>query len=236
MKLTLKNLQQQTFTLDIDPDISVKQLKEKIEAEKGSESYAVDCQKLIYAGKIMTDEDKISKYNIDEKKFVVVMVTKTKPASASAAPTTAAPAAASASKAESDKKTPDEKPPASPMDASSSAPSGGESGESKDEKKSEEVDDLMARIEAEQPPDYQNGGGDEDDGHNPPIPGLEQSPQPPEYPVAVGVEAQQQLAPPPPPPVPCSVLVAVVVGIALGSVVTSIAGRRPTLQQRSLLG
>jgi len=138
MKLTLKNLQQQTFTLDIDPDISVKQLKEKIEAEKGSESYAVDCQKLIYAGKIMTDEDKISKYNIDEKKFVVVMVTKTKPAPASAAPTTAAPAAASASKAESDKKTPDEKPPASPMDASSSAPSGGESGESKDEKKSEE--------------------------------------------------------------------------------------------------
>ena len=81
----------------------VKQLKEKIEAEKGSESYAVDCQKLIYAGKIMTDEDKISKYNIDEKKFVVVMVTKTKPAPASAAPATAAPAAASASKAESDK-------------------------------------------------------------------------------------------------------------------------------------
>ena len=51
----------------------------------------------------MTDEDKISKYNIDEKKFVVVMVTKTKPAPASAAPTTAAPPAASASKAESDK-------------------------------------------------------------------------------------------------------------------------------------
>ena len=43
----------------------------------------------------MTDDDKISKYNIDEKKFVVVMVTKTKPAPATAA--------ASASKAESDK-------------------------------------------------------------------------------------------------------------------------------------
>lgn len=132
MKLTLKNLQQQTFTLDIDPDITVKQLKENIEKEKGAESYAVGCQKLIYAGKIMADDDAISKYNIDEKKFVVVMVTKTKPAAAPAAAASAAPAAAaSAAAAESDSKK-DE-----PMETTTE-PAAAAAPEKKEEKKSDE--------------------------------------------------------------------------------------------------
>ena len=59
-------------------------MKENIEKEKGADAYPVSSQKLIYAGKIMVDEDTISKYNIDEKKFVVVMVTKVKPAAAPA--------------------------------------------------------------------------------------------------------------------------------------------------------
>lgn len=76
--------------MEIDPEITVKVLKERIEKEKGADSYAVASQKLIYAGKIMADDDTINKYNIDEKKFVVVMVTKCKPAGSASTSTTPA--------------------------------------------------------------------------------------------------------------------------------------------------
>ena len=61
-------------------------MKKEIEAKKGSE-YAVNCQKLIYSGKILSDESPINAYNIEENKFVVVMVTKSKAAAAAAATT-----------------------------------------------------------------------------------------------------------------------------------------------------
>jgi len=54
----------------------VKALKEKIEAEKGRDSFPVAGQKLIYAGKILQDDTPIKDYKIDEKNFVVVMVSK----------------------------------------------------------------------------------------------------------------------------------------------------------------
>ena len=65
-------------------------MKERIEKEKGVDAYPVASQKLIYAGKIMADEETINKYNIDEKKFVVVMVTKGKPATPAASSATPA--------------------------------------------------------------------------------------------------------------------------------------------------
>ncbi|TFK01364.1 gastric inhibitory polypeptide receptor [Platysternon megacephalum] len=64
----------------------VRVLKEKIEAEKGKEAFPVSGQKLIYAGKILSDDVAIKEYKIDEKNFVVVMVTKTKSNSGVPAP------------------------------------------------------------------------------------------------------------------------------------------------------
>lgn len=58
------------------PCPQVRALKEKIEAEKGSDAFPVAGQKLIYAGKILSDDVPIREYRIDEKNFVVVMVTK----------------------------------------------------------------------------------------------------------------------------------------------------------------
>ncbi|CAG2215408.1 HR23 [Mytilus edulis] len=91
MIITLKTLQQQTFKVEIGEDELVKKLKEKVEAEKGKETFPAGGQKLIYAGKILDDEKKIAEYKIEEKNFVVVMVTKPKAAPAKPAETPAAP-------------------------------------------------------------------------------------------------------------------------------------------------
>ncbi|KAE8632812.1 hypothetical protein XENTR_v10001681 [Xenopus tropicalis] len=96
MQITLKTLQQQTFKIDIDGEETVKALKEKIELEKGKDAFPVAGQKLIYAGKILNDDTALKEYKIDEKNFVVVMVTKPKGAACSSTPTPAASQPASA--------------------------------------------------------------------------------------------------------------------------------------------
>ncbi|XP_077593208.1 UV excision repair protein RAD23 homolog B [Stigmatopora nigra] len=96
MHITLKTLQQQTFKIEIDEEETVTTLKERIEQEKGKDHFPVAGQKLIYAGKILSDESVLKEYKIDEKNFVVVMVTKPKKATA---PSQASPAASTASTA-----------------------------------------------------------------------------------------------------------------------------------------
>ncbi|CAH1772208.1 unnamed protein product [Owenia fusiformis] len=94
MLVTLKTLQQQTFKIEVDPDDTVRTFKDKLEKEKGKE-FPSDGLKLIYAGKILDNDKTIKEYKIEEKNFVVVMVTKSKPSASK--PTAAKPAETPAS-------------------------------------------------------------------------------------------------------------------------------------------
>ncbi|CAJ1060165.1 RAD23 homolog A%2C nucleotide excision repair protein b isoform X2 [Xyrichtys novacula] len=101
LTITLKTLQQQTFKIEIDPELTVEALKKKIEEDRGKDGFPAAGQKLIYAGKILNDDTQLKDYKIDEKNFVVVMVTKPKqapPSQATALPNSQ-PAAAPASTA-----------------------------------------------------------------------------------------------------------------------------------------
>ncbi|CAO1621117.1 unnamed protein product [Parajaminaea phylloscopi] len=88
MKLTVKSLQGGNFSLEAEPADTIGSLKAKISAEKG---HAVEQQKIIYSGKILTDNQTVEQCNVTEKGFLVLMVSKPK------APKVDPPAAATAS-------------------------------------------------------------------------------------------------------------------------------------------
>ena len=73
MKLTFKDLKQQKFVIEAEPAETIGQVKEKISSEKGWEA---GLQKLIYSGKILQDANTVESYNIEEKGFIVCMVSK----------------------------------------------------------------------------------------------------------------------------------------------------------------
>ncbi|KAI9873886.1 MAG: hypothetical protein M1830_010430 [Pleopsidium flavum] len=83
MKLTFKDLKQQKFVIEAEPSETIGEVKEKISKEKGWEAGQ---QKLIYSGKILQDANTVDSYHIEEKGFIVCMVSKPKavPAASSA--------------------------------------------------------------------------------------------------------------------------------------------------------
>lgn len=94
MKLTIKTLDQKTFYVEFDDTKTVWDLKAHLQKmpEVGVQP---DLQQLIYAGRVLDNDNVLKTYSIDERKFLVVMAKKI-PAGA-AATTTPAAATASAS-------------------------------------------------------------------------------------------------------------------------------------------
>lgn len=82
MWITIKTLQQHTWKFEVEGETKIKDLKEQIEQLKGRD-YSAACQKLIFAGKVMEDEKTVADYKIEEKGFVVLMMSKVRPPQAS---------------------------------------------------------------------------------------------------------------------------------------------------------
>ncbi|CAD6887637.1 unnamed protein product [Tilletia laevis] len=85
VRITIKPLSGGTFQLDAENTDSIAALKQKITELKG---HPTAQQKIIFSGKILTDDKTIQECNIKEKDFLVVMVSKPKPAPAPPATTT----------------------------------------------------------------------------------------------------------------------------------------------------
>eukprot|EP00092_Neocalanus_flemingeri_P008535 GFUD01009194.1.p1 GENE.GFUD01009194.1~~GFUD01009194.1.p1 ORF type:complete len:422 (+),score=136.21 GFUD01009194.1:61-1326(+) len=78
MLVTFKTLDHKIFKLEVDGEETVSDLKSRLEDDMGRENL----YKLIYSGKILREDDLLSSYNINEKHFVVLMITKAKAATA----------------------------------------------------------------------------------------------------------------------------------------------------------
>jgi len=76
MKITVKTTQQKVFQIEVESGETVAALKAKIQELQG---HPVAVQKIIYSGKILTDDKTIDSCGIKEKDFLVLMVSKPKP-------------------------------------------------------------------------------------------------------------------------------------------------------------
>lgn len=80
MKLSIRTLDQKTFTVELSDKESVLQLKQRLLKLPTFQDKTVETMQLIYAGRIMEDEQQLNHYHIAENKFVVLMNKKSTPA------------------------------------------------------------------------------------------------------------------------------------------------------------
>jgi UV excision repair protein RAD23 len=109
MKITVKTTQQKVFTIEAEPTDTVAVLKNKIQEAQG---HPIASQRIIYSGKVLSDDKLIEDCKFKEKDFLVLMVSKPKPTPAPPVLKTEIPAAASAAESSS-----------TPAEAATTAPS-----------------------------------------------------------------------------------------------------------------
>ncbi|KAL3994826.1 XPC-binding domain family protein [Acanthocheilonema viteae] len=91
MLVTFKTIAQVSFEIELDPHLTIAEVKAKIAEEKGEAEYPTECQKLIYNGKVLDDAQTVEEVMIDPSKFVVIMITRKKPVGAAPVESTAQP-------------------------------------------------------------------------------------------------------------------------------------------------
>ncbi|XP_057823587.1 ubiquitin receptor RAD23b isoform X4 [Cryptomeria japonica] len=84
MKITIKTLKGNIFSIDVQPADTVIAVKKRIEETQGKDAYPCVQQLLIHQGKVLKDDTTIEENKITENGFLVVMLTKTKSTGAGA--------------------------------------------------------------------------------------------------------------------------------------------------------
>ena len=73
MKLTLKNLNDEIMTIDVEGTDSIKKVKERIQEKHG---ISVESQILILGGQILKDDELLAYYNITEESILTIAINK----------------------------------------------------------------------------------------------------------------------------------------------------------------
>mmetsp|Transcript_12081 Transcript_12081/g.28370 ORF Transcript_12081/g.28370 Transcript_12081/m.28370 type:complete len:235 (+) Transcript_12081:29-733(+) len=98
MKIVVKNVSGNPYSLEVEPTDTVISVKEKLESEHAWQG-PTSAMKLIFTGKILVDDKTLGDFGIQEGSMLVGLVSKVKPAAAAPAAAAPAPAPAAASPA-----------------------------------------------------------------------------------------------------------------------------------------
>ncbi|KAJ0249802.1 Ubiquitin receptor RAD23c [Hirschfeldia incana] len=90
MKIFVKTLKGSHFAIDVKPEDSVADVKKNIETVHGADVYPAAKLMLIHQGKVLKDETTIEENKVADNSFIVIMMAKSKPASAGASSASAA--------------------------------------------------------------------------------------------------------------------------------------------------